>query len=153
MPDTQQDAKVEALWKCTGHFQPMVPLEDANLITGFGIEGDRHATETPARKHRQVLLMDVETQKVFGLEPSQIRENVTVSGLDIHALKRGTKLALGDEVVLEITGFCDPCDFIEGIRDGLREQMNDRRGMLTHVVQGGTLRKGDAIKVLEGVEA
>ncbi len=144
------DAQVEALWKCTGHFEPMESMEDANLITGFGIEGDRHATETPARKHRQVLLMDVETLKVFGLEQGQIRENVTMSGMDVHALKRGQKLALGDDVVLEITGFCDPCAFIDGIHDGLREQMIDRRGMLTHVVQGGTLRKGDAIKVMEG---
>ena len=153
MPDIEQDAQVEALWKCTGHFEPMVPIEDANLITCFGIEGDRHATETPARKHRQVLLMDVETLGVFGLEQGQTRENVTTSGLDIHVLKRGQKLALGEEVVLEITGFCDPCDFIEGIRGGLREQMIDRRGMLTHVVQGGALRKGDAIKVLEGATA
>ena len=147
------NAQVEALWKCTGHFEPMVPMPNANVITGFGIEGDRHATETPARKHRQVLLIDVETLAVFDLVPGQVRENVTTSGLDIHALKRGQRLALGDEVVLEITGFCEPCPFIDGIRDGLREQMADRRGMLTHVVQGGTLRKGDAIRVHEGVEA
>lgn len=147
------DSKVEALWKCTGHFVPMVAMEDANVITGFGIEGDSHATETPARKHRQVLLMDVETLGVFDLVPGQVRENVTTSGIDLHALARGQKLALGDEVVLEITGFCDPCPFIEGIRDGLREQMIDRRGMLTHVVKGGTLRKGDAIKVFEGAAA
>ena len=147
------DAQVTSVWICTGHMEPMKKVETANLIAGFGIEGDNHATETPSRKHRQVLLMDEETLGVFGLEPGRIRENVTTSGIDLHSLARHQKLSLGDDVVLEITGFCDPCQFIENIRPGLRAEMVDRRGMLAYVVEGGTIKAGDTIRVLEGATA
>ena len=92
--------------------------------------------------------MDEETLDVFGLKQGEVRENVTTSGIDIHSLPKGQRLSLGDQVVLEITGFCDPCEFIEDKEQGLRDRMTDRRGMLTHVVEGGVVNAGDSVKPL-----
>ncbi len=140
-----QDGRVLSLHVCVGHFAPMKDTDSVELITGFGIEGDRHASDHPSRRRRQVLLMDKETLDSFGLEQGQIRENITTSGIDLAALPTGQRLSLGDDVVLEITGDCEPCAFIEGIRDGLRVEMERKRGMLAYVTQGGAIKVGDAI--------
>ena len=128
----------------------MKSVESADLVAGYGIEGDRHATSRGPRTRRQVLLMDVETLGSFGLEGGQTRENVTTKGIDLHALPAGSRVALGDEAVVEITGFCDPCGRMDELRDGLREAMVDRRGMLATVVAGGGVRVGDGARALEG---
>ena len=145
-------AQIKGLWLCEGHFEPMKNVEDANVIAGFGIEGNRHSTDGP-RKARQILIMDEETLDNFGLEPGQIRENITISGIDLHSLIKGQRVSLGEDVVLEITGFCDPCTFIDGIRPGLREQMIDRRGMLAFAVDGGTIKVGDTVGAVETATA
>lgn len=135
---------------CVGHREPMKSVESADLVAGYGIEGDRHATSRGPRTRRQVLLMDVETLGSFGLEGGQTRENVTTKGIDLHALPAGSRVALGDEAVVEITGFCDPCGRMDELRDGLREAMVDRRGMLATVIEGGGVRVGDDARAVEG---
>ncbi len=142
-------ARVISLQLCIGHREPMKAVERASLTAGFGIEGDRHATDEGVRAERQVLLMDEETLEGFGLSRRQIKENITTSGIELHSLKRGQQIALGDEVVLQITGYCAPCARMDEIRMGLREEMEERRGMLARVVTGGTIMTGDAIRVLE----
>ena len=140
-----QQGRILSLHICVGHFEPMKDTDSVNALTGFGIEGDRHASEHPARRRRQVLLMDKETLDHFGLEQGQIRENITTAGIDLASLPRGQRLSLGDEVVLEITGDCEPCAFIEGIREGLRAEIEGKRGMLAYVAQGGAIKVGDAV--------
>ena len=140
---------------CVGHREPMRTVESADMVAGYGIEGDRHATARGARTKRQVLLMDAETLGEFGLEGGQARENVTTRGIALHALPAGSRVALGDEAVVELTGFCDPCGRMDEIRDGLREAMVDRRGMLATVVAGGSVKVGDDARALalEGAAA
>ena len=148
MSGTSQGSVV-AMRICVGHREPMKPVESADLTAGYGIEGDRHATSRGARTKRQVLLMDVETLGAFGLEGGQTRENVTTRGIDLHALPAGSRVALGDEAVVEITGFCAPCGRMDEVRDGLREAMVDKRGMLATVIAGGAVKVGDAARALE----
>ena len=127
----------------------MKAVESVSAIAGFGIEGDKHASDEGMRTERQVLLMDEETLEGFGLSHRQIKENITTSGIELHALERGQRISLGDEVVLQITGYCSPCARMDEIRMGLQQEMVERRGMLARVVAGGTIKTGDAIRVLE----
>ena len=149
MSDSSQGSVV-SMRVCVGHREPMKSVESADMVAGYGIEGDRHATSRGPRTRRQVLLMDVETLGAFGLEGGQTRENVTTRGIDLHALPAGSRVALGDEAVVEITGFCDPCGRMDEVRDGLREAMVDRRGMLATVIEGGAVKIGDPARALEG---
>ena len=144
---TSQTARIVSLQLCVGHEQPMKSVDSANVITGFGIEGDRHAATEGPRRFRQILLMDEETLEGFGLAHGQIRENVTISGFDLSGMQRGQKVTLGDDVVLEITGDCDPCQFIDDIREGMRAEMEGKRGMLAFVTNGGTIKKGDSVSL------
>ncbi len=150
---SSQRPKIVSLQLCVGHREPMESPDSVNVIAGLGIEGDRHATDEGVRKARQVLLMDEETLEAFGLGHGQVRENITISGIDLAATPTGATLALGGEVVLKITGPCAPCARMDEIRQGLRLELAGKRGMLASVVRGGTIRVGDAISVLEGAAA
>ncbi len=57
-----------------------------------------------------------------------------------------TRVFLGDEVELLITGPCHPCGYMDEIRDGLQEELRGRRGVLAWVKQGGRVRIGDTIR-------
>lgn len=142
-------AEIISLQICVGHREPMNPVDSATFIEGFGIEGDRHAVKSGARTVRQVLLMDEDTLEGFGLGIGQVRENVTIRGIDLHEVPAGQRLALGDDVVVEITQFCAPCERMDEVRPGLREELFEQRGMLATVISGGAVNVGDQIQVLE----
>lgn len=120
---------------------PMVPSPALQLVEGLGIDGDHHARP---KSSRQVLLMAEENCDAFGLSPGEVRENITTRGLDLQALPPGTVLEIGT-AALEITKDCEPCSFIDGLRPGLRVQMERRRGMLARVLRGGEIKVGDEI--------
>ena len=117
---TSENARITSLQLCVGHRQPMRQVSSAKVIAGLGIEGDAHARSEGVGTARQVLLMDSETLDDMGLSPSQIRENVTTTGLAPGSVAAGQRLALGDSVVLaELTGDCAPCGRMDEIRAGL----------------------------------
>ena len=142
-------AEIISLQICVGHREPMNPVDSATFIEGFGIEGDRHAVKSGARTVRQVLLMDEDTLEGFGLGIGQVRENVTVRGIDLHEVPAGQRLALGDDVIVEITQFCAPCERMEEVRPGLREELFEQRGMLATVISGGAVNVGDQVQGVE----
>ena len=142
-------SEIISLQICVGHREPMNTVESATFIEGFGIEGDRHAVKSGARAVRQVLLMDEDTLEGFGLGIGQVRENVTVRGIDLHQVAAGQRLALGDDVVVEITQFCAPCERMDEVRPGLREELFEQRGMLATVISGGAVNVGDQVQVIE----
>jgi MOSC domain-containing protein YiiM len=76
-----------------------------------------------------------------------IRENITTDGLNVNSLQLGQQLRIG-EVRLEVSMVCTPCDQMETIRPGLRKELWGRRGMLCRVLEGGVIRRGDAIEKL-----
>lgn len=132
---------------CVGHRDPMNSVESATMRTGFGIEGDRHAVSEGIRTARQVLLIDQETLDKFGLSRGEVRENITTTGIDLHTLSEGQRLALGDDAVVEITGHCSPCSRMDEIRDGLQSELEGQRGMLAFVVNGGQIAVGNEVRV------
>ena len=60
---------------------------------------------------------------------------------------------IGDQVTLEATGPCEPCSRMDEIRPGLQGELKDRRGIITTVLNGGSLEVGDAIRVEPSREA
>ena len=65
----------------------------------------------------------------------------------------GQVFFIGGEVTLEATGPCEPCSRMDEIRPGLRVDLLDRRGIVTMVISGGTLRVGDAVRLEPSREA
>ena len=94
-----------------------------------------------------VLLVSKEHLDAVGVEPGAIRENVTVEGVNVHDWPVGQRIRVG-EAVLEVTMVCDPCHKMDALRDGLRSELDGRRGMLAHVVDGGEIALGDVVEPL-----
>ena len=145
-----EHGRVVALHLCKERRQPMVPVQEATAISDLGLEGDQHSVRGSAR---QVLVMDKETLGSLDLAPGVIKENITVEGLDLSSVKAGQVFFVGDEVTLEATGPCVPCTRMDEIRSGLRSELEGRRGIVTMVLNGGTLRVGDAVRVEPSREA
>jgi len=129
---------------CATHGEPMRVAQTVRAVANLGLEGDSHARQD---SKRQVLLMDEETLRAFGLNAGKVRENITTRGIELKTLAPGTRLRVG-KALLETTLLCAPCEFIDEIRPGLREQMQGQRGMLARVIEGGEIRTGDAIEIL-----
>jgi MOSC domain-containing protein YiiM len=119
-------------------------VRSANVVEGLGLEGDKHAN---VASQRQVLLADKEALDAVGVLPGTIKENVTVEGVDVMSLPAGSRVCLGRSAVVEITAVCEPCFRMDEIRDGLKQQLEGRRGMVSRVVQGGIINVGDFITV------
>lgn len=143
-----------------------------NLIEGFGVEGDAHAGKTVKHRHlvnrdptkpnlRQVHLIHAElldTLNVdgFSVDPGQLGENITTRGIDLLGLPTGTKLKIGVEVVVEVTGLRNPCFQIDNFQKGMLKAVLDRdeegnlirkAGVMGVVLIGGEIRPGDAITI------
>ena len=137
-------ARIVSIQLCPGHREPMQQVATANLVGGVGIDGDKHAG---AASKRQVLLADKEALDAVAVLPGTIKENITVEGVDVMQLSAGTRLRLGRSAVLEITAICEPCFRMDEIRDGLRAELEGRRGMVSRVVSSGSISVGDAISI------
>lgn len=138
----QPSGMVVALFRCPGHRAPMEPMEEVWAEADWGIVGDAHARPGSLR---QVLLMDQETLDALALWPGAVRENITVRGFPLHAVRPGDRLQIG-EAIMEVTQPCTPCGRMDELRPGLREALRGRRGMLARVLQGGRIRRGDAVR-------
>ena len=83
-------------------------------------------------------------------------ENLTTTGLDVDASKVGDRWAVGDEVVLEVTGPRVPCATF-ALRMGEPGWLRTftevgRSGAYLAIVTEGTVRPGDEIRVLAQAE-
>jgi len=142
------------------------------LLAGLGVEGDAHLGETvqhlsriardPSQPNlRQVHLIHAELldelhARGFELAPGQLGENITTRGIDLLGLPRGTRLALGTEAVVELTGLRNPCAQLDGMQDGLMAAVLDRApdgalirkaGVMGVVLQAGEVSADSPIRI------
>lgn len=100
-------------------------------------------------------LFDEVGAKGFNVKPGDLGENVTTEGVDLLGLSTGTKLYLGDEAVIEVTGLRNPCYQIDNFQKGLLHATLDKSGpklvrktgIMSIVLVGGEVRPGDTIRV------
>jgi len=123
---------------------PSDPVQEATAISGLGLEGDRSAYEGNLR---QVLFVDKEILDGAGLAPGQVKENITVTGLNVAEIKPGQIFTIGAEVTLEAVGDCEACGKMDAIRMGLKDELDGKRGMLAKVLNGGNIKVGDSVTV------
>ena len=126
-------------------------------ISAAGVEGDRqNNTQNHGGPDRAVCLFSLE--RIMALQeeghhifPGSTGENVTVSGVAWDKVGPGTKLRLGDEVVIEIVSFAPPCDIIKESFENdefARVSQDEHPGWaraLARVLQPGRLKTGDAV--------
>lgn len=124
------------------------PVQSVLFKEEWGINGDAHAGNWA----RQVSLLASESvqkmkDKGLSLGAGDFAENITTSGIDLLELKIGTKLALGDEVELEISQIGKECHDRCAIFEQVGFCVMPEEGVFARVLKGGTVRQGDQIRI------
>ena len=90
------------------------------------------------------------------MSAGQLGENITTAGIDLLALPVGTRLHLGADAVVEVTGMRDPCSMIDKFQQGLKKTLKTtdasgrilrKAGIMGIVVVDGTVAPGDELRV------
>ena len=158
-----QRGRIEAIYLRPQRGVASLKVEAAEAIERRGLAGDRTALRASAATDghkRQVTLIQAEHLALIGtwlgrgpVDAAGLRRNLVVSGINLLAARSpwaGEPLSvhLGDAVVIEITGPCDPCSKMEAaLGPGGYNAMRGHGGVTARVRQGGTLRIGDAVWV------
>jgi MOSC domain-containing protein YiiM len=166
-------ATVEFVCSDGEHRFSKAPRESIMLLQGLGVEGDAHMGTTvqhlsrikrdPTTPNlRQVHIMHAELHdelnaKGFNIHGGDMGENILTRGIDVLALRLNTELRFeGSGAVVRVTGLRNPCMQIDKFREGLRSACLDqdasgelvrKAGIMGVVVQGGTVRPGDVIRI------
>ncbi|WP_193188259.1 MOSC domain-containing protein [Nisaea sediminum] len=144
---------------CAEGSADMTELDEAKLIAGKGIEGDRYflGTGTYSDKpapDRQVTLIESETLEALArdhnmeLTPIESRRNLTVTGVPLNHLV-GKKFRVG-EVVLYGGRLNTPCQYLDDLLGKkLFKLLLNRSGLNCEIVEGGVIRPGDTVSSME----
>ena len=126
------------------------PVPEAELRAGHGIVGDAHAGPW----HRQVSLLGCDSvQKLqeritMKLKPGDFAENILVEGMTVYQLPVGAKLHLGTALV-EVTQIGKECHADCAIRRQAVDCVMPREGIFVRVLQDGTVKPGDELRMAE----
>ncbi|HVG52075.1 MAG TPA: MOSC domain-containing protein [Xanthobacteraceae bacterium] len=140
------------------------------LVAGLGVEGDAHngitvkhrsrVARDPTKPNlRQVHLIHAELfdelrDGGFTVHPGDMGENITTQGIDLLALPAGTRLQIGENAIVEITGLRNPCSQIDAFQPGLMKatlgkdadgNLIRKAGVMSIVVAGGEVHPGDGV--------
>lgn len=165
-------ARVIAVHRSTTHSFTKYAEDALELVEGLGVKGDAHAGATVRHRSRvqrdptapnlrQVHLLHAElfdelAARGFAVWPGDLGENLTTRGIDLLALPTGTRLRIGADAEVEVTGLRNPCSQIDRFQAGLTAAVLDRSasgelirkaGVMGVVLKGGAVRPGDAIEI------
>ena len=166
------DAIVTAVSRSAEHNFSKQNQPSITLIEGLGVQGDAHAGKTikhlyllkkdPSRPNlRQVHLIQTELfdellEKGFTVKAGELGENINTRGINLLGLPTGTRLLIGNSVVIELTALRNPCVQIDHFQKGLLKAVIDRdedgkvihkTGVMGIVVAGGKVMPEDSIRV------
>lgn len=137
---------------------PKLPIPTAR-ITKERVEGDRQKTPLiHGGPDRAVCLFSLELIEALQAEghpiaPGSSGENLTLAGVDWAGLAPGRRIAVGDQVRLEIMSYTAPCKqntclFRDGDFSRISQDLHPGWSRLyARVLAEGTVRVGDSVTV------
>ena len=126
------------------------PCDEGVFLEDYGMEQDAHAKRGIARQVSLLAEASIDKMRDLGLElhPGDFAENLTVSGMELAGLPIGTRLKVGEEVVLEISQIGKACHRGCAIFQAVGACVMPKEGVFARVVRNGKVRKGDDIGIL-----
>lgn len=134
---------------------PMQARDTLDLIAGQGVAGDRYKdgigfySDKP-EEGRQVTLFEIEALEALRRDhnidfaPGEHRRNVTTSGVPLTHLV-GKRFRIGAALV-EATRLSVPCQrLVDLTGKKVFKPLINRSGLNCRILQGGTIRPGDAV--------
>ncbi|HEV2883915.1 MAG TPA: MOSC domain-containing protein [Pyrinomonadaceae bacterium] len=140
---------------------PKTAVREAD-VNELGLAGDDHRfPKIHGGPERAVCLFSLE--RILELQseghpifPGAVGENVTISGLDWTKIEPGLRLALGDEVVVELTTYTKPCNtipayFVDGQYQRIWQQAHPGYSRIyARVLKTGKLIVGQSVEIMNG---
>lgn len=171
MPDLRQltrqfprPGRVEAILLRPARGAPVLVVPSVLALQDRGLQGDRSAQALPTRAgghKRQVTLLQAEHLPLIAawvgratIDASRLRRNLVIAGINLVSARalfadQLVHIAIGEEVVLQVTGPCDPCSKMEAeLGAGAYNAMRGHGGMTARVLAGGRITVGDVVRVL-----
>jgi MOSC domain-containing protein YiiM len=154
-----QTGKLDAIYLRPARGVASTSHQHVQAVAQLGLVGDRtHNTPSrnPLGSNRQVTLIQAEHIAVISaligkpVDAKTLRRNLVVSGINLLAAKslfkdQTMQLSIG-EVVLEITGPCEPCSKMElALGQGGYNAMRGHGGVTARIIKGGELKVGDSV--------
>jgi MOSC domain-containing protein YiiM len=129
------------------------PCGAGMFIEDYGLEGDAHATRGITRQVSLLAEESIDKMRALGLElsPGDFAENLTVTGMRLLDLPVGTRLRVGEEVILEISQIGKTCHSGCAIFKAVGACVMPKEGVFARVIRNGTIRTGDSVEV-DGTE-
>ncbi|MCX7856884.1 MAG: MOSC domain-containing protein [Deltaproteobacteria bacterium] len=120
------------------------------VIKGKGIPGDGHF----GFMHRQVSILPIESiekmkAKGFNVGPGDFAENITTEGLDLSDVRLGTKIRVGNDVILKVSQIGKECHERCVIYYQTGDCIMPKEGIFAEVIEEGEIKVGDRIEILE----
>ncbi|EJN59793.1 MOSC domain-containing protein [Halogranum rubrum] len=128
--------------------------DEVDALAGRGLRGDRHCKEQPSDAGDDVTLIEREAldaiRRESGIElaPGEHRRNVETRDVALNHLV-GERFRVGDAVCRGVE-LCEPCNHLQQMtEDGVLQALLHRGGLRAEIVEGGTIRSGDAVVSLD----
>ena len=120
----------------------------ATVVAHRGLDTDAHAGDW----HRQVSLLaweSIEKARATGLDvvEGDFAENVTTEGIDLLALPLGTRVRIGEDVLLELSQIGKVCHTKCAIYHLAGACIFPRAGLFFAALEGGAINVGDPLEV------
>jgi len=127
------------------------PIAEGQFKEEHGLVGDAHAGVVPNRQVSLLALKSIDKMRGLGLElrPGDFAENITIEGMDICKLPVGTRLSIGEDVLLEISQIGKECHTACAIRRQVGQCIMPEEGVFARVLKGGRIRPGDKVSIGE----
>ena len=137
------------------HGAPIDAIQEARLVPGEGIEGDKIFNAArqgkKPRPNQEVTLVEVEAVRALeresgiALTPADTRRNLVTEGVPLNHLV-GREFRVG-EAVLKGHKLCEPCGHLEGMtQKGVVQGLLHRGGLRAEIVKEGVVRPGDPVE-------
>jgi MOSC domain-containing protein YiiM len=137
---------------------PKLPIAEA--VVGYrGVGGDRqHSREHHGRVWQALCLWSADIVERLQREGHPIQlgnvgENVSIAGVDWSTLRPGTRIAIGDDVLVEVSAYATPCKKNAGwfINGDFNRMNHDREPGVSRiyasVLRDGVVRPNDRVTV------
>lgn len=146
--------QVEGIFVTTAAGEPMRALDEAQVVAGAGLAGDRYVLGTgfysDGSDGRQLTLIEAEALEALAREhgvtltPLECRRNLLTRGIALNALV-GQRFRVG-EIECEGMRLCPPCNHLEELtRAGMLRGLAHSGGLRAHVLHDGVIRVGDEV--------
>jgi len=147
----QEKLKGKILAVCYGKVkkEKKIPIKEGLIIEDWGLEGDAHA----GKYHKQISLLGLDSMNKMQdqgvkINFGELYENLDVEGITLSKLPLGTKLKIGEDILLEMTQIGKKDNYFLEIDGKTVSSIMTKEGVFTRVLEGGKIKVGDEIEVV-----